>query len=34
MYSEDDINSAIEAGALSEDAAIAFRAHMSEVRGI
>ena len=34
MYSEDDINSAIEAGALSEDAAASFRAHMSEVRGI
>ena len=34
MYSEEDINSAIEAGALSEDAAASFRAHMSEVRGI
>lgn len=34
MYSEDDINSAVEAGALSEDAAASFRAHMSEVRGI
>ncbi|MBD60205.1 MAG: hypothetical protein CL808_08820 [Citromicrobium sp.] len=34
MYSEEDINSAVEAGALSEDAAAAFRAHMSEVRGI
>ena len=34
MYSEDDINSAIEAGALSEEAAASFRAHMSEVRGI
>jgi len=34
VYSEDDINSAVEAGALSEDAAASFRAHMSEVRGI
>ena len=34
MYSEDDINSAVEAGALSEEAAASFRAHMSEVRGI
>lgn len=34
MYSEDDINSAVAAGALSEDAAASFRAHMSEVRGI
>ena len=34
MYSEDDINSAVEAGALSEDAAASFRAHMTEVRGI
>ena len=34
MYSEEDINSAVEAGALSEDAAASFRAHMSEVRGI
>ena len=34
MYSEEDINSAVAAGALSEDAAAAFRAHMSEVRGI
>lgn len=34
MYSEDDINSAVEAGALSEDAAASFRAHMTDVRGI
>ena len=34
MYSEEDINSAIEAGALSEEAAASFRAHMTEVRGI
>lgn len=34
MYSEEDINSAVEAGVLSEDAAASFRAHMSEVRGI
>ena len=34
MYSEEDINSAVAAGALSEAAAAAFRAHMSEVRGI
>lgn len=34
MYSEDDINSAVDAGALSEEAAASFRAHMTEVRGI
>ncbi|GAB5350041.1 hypothetical protein [Alteriqipengyuania sp. 357] len=34
MYSEEDINSAIEAGALSEEAAASFRAHMTQVRGI
>ena len=34
MYCEEDINSAVAAGALSEAAAAAFRAHMSEVRGI
>ena len=34
MYSEDDINSAVEAGALSEEAAASFRAHMTELRGI
>jgi len=34
VYSEEDINSAVAAGALSEDAAASFRAHMSEVRGI
>ena len=34
MYSEDDINSAVAAGALSEDAAASFRAHMTQVRGI
>ena len=32
MYSEDDINSAVDAGAISADAAEAFRAHMSRVR--
>ncbi|NCP19947.1 MAG: hypothetical protein GW855_12400 [Erythrobacter sp.] len=34
MYSEEDINSAIEAGALSEDAAASFRDYMTELRGI
>ena len=34
MYSEEDINSAVDAGALSEDAAASFRAHMTELRGI
>ncbi|NCP23316.1 MAG: hypothetical protein GW854_04115 [Erythrobacter sp.] len=32
MYSEEDINSAVSAGALSADAAAAFRAHMTQVR--
>lgn len=32
MYSEDDINSAVAAGALTPDAAAAFRAHMTQVR--
>ena len=32
MYSEDDINSAVAAGALSPDSAAAFRAHMTRVR--
>ncbi|GMM92802.1 hypothetical protein [Qipengyuania sp. MTN3-11] len=32
MYSEDDINSAVAAGALSADAAASFRAHMTQVR--
>ncbi|MEM6858249.1 MAG: hypothetical protein AAF559_10285 [Pseudomonadota bacterium] len=32
MYSEDDINSAIAAGALSAEAAASFRSYMSEVR--
>ncbi|MEM6267740.1 MAG: hypothetical protein AAF707_09460, partial [Pseudomonadota bacterium] len=32
MYSEDDINSAVAAGALSAEAATSFRAHMSRVR--
>ncbi|MXO62168.1 hypothetical protein [Qipengyuania oceanensis] len=32
MYSEEDINSAVAAGALSADAAAAFRAHMTQVR--
>lgn len=32
MYSEDDINSAISAGALSAESAASFRAHMSRVR--
>ena len=34
MYSEEDINSAVDAGALSEGAAASFRAHMTEFRGI
>lgn len=32
MYSEDDINSAVAAGALSAEAAESFRSHMSRVR--
>lgn len=32
MYSEDDLNSAIAAGALSAESAASFRAHMSKVR--
>lgn len=32
MYSEEDINSAVGAGALSAEAAASFRAHMSAVR--
>ena len=32
MYSEDDLNSAVAAGALSADAAASFRAHMTQVR--
>ncbi|MEP3421884.1 MAG: hypothetical protein ABJN35_09140 [Erythrobacter sp.] len=32
MYSEDDINSAVAAGALSAEAASGFRSHMSKVR--
>ena len=32
MYSEDDINSAVAAGALSAEAAESFRAHMTKVR--
>lgn len=32
MYSEEDINSAVSAGALSAEAAASFRAHMSRVR--
>ena len=32
MYSEEDINSAVTAGALSADAAASFRAHMTKVR--
>lgn len=32
MYSEEDINSAVAAGALSAEAAAGFRAHMSQVR--
>ena len=32
MYSEEDINSAVAAGALSADAASRFRAHMTQVR--
>lgn len=32
MYSEDDINSAVDAGALSADAAASFRAYMTKVR--
>ncbi|MBV7266585.1 hypothetical protein [Erythrobacter ani] len=34
MYSEDDINSAVAAGALSAEAAQSFRTHMSVVREI
>ncbi|BDW83139.1 hypothetical protein MACH24_25770 [Erythrobacter sp. Dej080120_24] len=32
MYSEDDINSAVAAGALSRESAASFRAHMTKVR--
>ncbi len=32
MYSEEDLNSAVAAGALSAESAAAFRAHMSQVR--
>ena len=32
MYSEEDINSAVAAGALSADAAASFRAHMTQIR--
>jgi len=32
MYSEDDINSAVAAGAISSEAASSFRAHMTKVR--
>ncbi len=32
MYSEDDINSAVAAGALSSEAAASFRAHMTKMR--
>lgn len=32
MYSEDDINSAVAAGALTPEAAESFRSHMSQVR--
>ncbi|MEL6737561.1 MAG: hypothetical protein AAFO28_01420, partial [Pseudomonadota bacterium] len=32
MYSEDDINSAVAAGALSAEAAASFRSYMSEAR--
>ncbi|MDY7098806.1 MAG: hypothetical protein SXU28_11760 [Pseudomonadota bacterium] len=34
MYSEEDINSAVAAGALSADAAASFRSHMSTVRAL
>ncbi len=34
MYSEEDINSAVTAGALSAENAAAFRAHMTQVRDI
>ncbi|TCD06328.1 hypothetical protein EYB45_00910 [Erythrobacteraceae bacterium CFH 75059] len=34
MYSEEDINSAVAAGALTPDAAAAFRAHMTRVRAM
>ena len=34
MYSEDDINSAVAAGALSAEAAESFRTHMSAVRDL
>lgn len=34
MYSEEDINSAVAAGALSADAAASFRAHMTAVRAM
>lgn len=34
MYSEDDIDSAVVAGALSQEAAASFRAHMTRVRAL
>jgi len=34
MYSEDDINAAVDAGALSADAAASFRAYMTRVRNL
>ena len=34
MYSEDDINSAVSAGALSAESAASFRDHMSRVRAL
>ena len=34
MYSEDDINSAIAAGALSAEAAASFRSHMTRMRAL
>lgn len=34
MYSEDDINSAVAAGALTPEAAESFRSHMSHVRNL
>jgi len=32
VYSEEDLNSAVTAGALSAEAAASFRAHMTQVR--
>lgn len=34
MYSEDDINSAVDAGVLSAETAASFRAYMSELRDL